>query len=115
MDVSLVEEWYRSYVDTFGGIFFPREHEPIMWWMETTPEPEKETTKTVLQVVFGACMIPQSDTSLITPRVLNRGLEKFEATGNMKFVERARRNGVNGYDVGRDIPTLEEMENFRQK
>jgi hypothetical protein len=106
---------YRSHVDTFGVLTFPREYEKIVQLMDTQMESEKETFKAVLQVVFGVCMIPQSDTSLITPRVLNRDLEKFESTGDMKFVERARRNGVNGWDVGRDIPTLEEMETFRRR
>jgi hypothetical protein len=106
---------YRSHVDTFGVITFPRENKQIIRLMDTTAEADKETFNALLQIVFGVCMIPQSDTSLIAPRVLHRDLEKFESTGDMKFVDRARRNGVNGWDVGRDIPTLEEMETFRQQ
>ena len=45
----------------------------------------------------------------------NRDKEKFDSTGNVKFIERARRNGVHGWAVGRDIPTLEEMEALRQQ
>ena len=106
---------YRSHVDTFGVVLFPRENEQIIRLLDKTPEADKETFKAVLQVVFGVCMIPQSDTSLIVPRVLNRDKEKFESTGDLKFVERARRNGITGWDVGRDIPTLEEMETFRRQ
>ena len=106
---------YRSHVDTFGVITFSREYDEIMRLVNSGSEAEAETYKVVLQIVFGVCMIPQSDTSLITPRVLNRDLEKFEATGDIKFVERAKRNGVIGWDVGRDIPTLEEMESLRQQ
>ena len=106
---------YRSHVDTFGVVLFPRKYEQIMQLLDTMAGSDRETTMTVLQIVFGVCMIPQSDTDLITPRVLNRDKEKFEATGDMKLVERARRNGVFGYDVGRDIPALEEMEVLRQQ
>jgi hypothetical protein len=60
-------------------------------------------------------MIPQEDSDLIKPLVLNRDKEHFESTGDMKYIERARRNGVNGWDVGRDIPTPEEMETLRQQ
>jgi len=111
-DDSLFIE-YRSNFDTFGVITFPREHEEIMRWLHS--DSDVEPTMTILQIIFGVCMIPQSDTSLITPRVLNRDLEKFEATGDIKFVERAKRNGVIGWDVGRDIPTMEEMESLRQQ
>ena len=107
---------YRSHVDTFGVILFPRENKSIMHLIgDTKAESDRDTNKVILQIVFGVCMIPQSDTSLITPRVLNRDKEKFEATGDMKFVERARRNGVNGWDIGRDIPTEEEMKTIRQQ
>jgi len=108
---------YRSHVDTFGVILFPREKETIMHLIgDTKEESDRETNKVVLQIVFGVCMIPQnSDSGLIKPLVLNRDKEKFEATGDVKFVERARRNGVNGWDVGWDVPTEEEMKILRQQ
>lgn len=113
-DNSLFIE-YRSHIDTFGALMFPREYGQIIQLLDKSTESEKETFKTVLQVVFGVCMIPQSDTTLILPRVLNRDADKFEATGDPKYVERARRNGVNGWDVGRDLPTAEEMEALREQ
>jgi hypothetical protein len=106
---------YRSDVDTFGVILFPRENRQIIRLLEKTAEEERETFKIVLQIVFGVCMIPQSDESLITPRVLNRDLEKFKSTGDQKYLDRAKRNGVYGWDVGCDIPTEAEMETYRQQ
>jgi hypothetical protein len=104
---------YRSHVDTFGIVLFPMETEQMMSFLDKAADAERETTKTLLQIVFGVCMIPHSDTSLITPRVLARDREKFESTGDTKYIDRARRNGVYGWDVGRDIPTQDEMQTFR--
>jgi hypothetical protein len=106
---------YRSSDNAYGMFVFPRENKQITYLLTKSPEADRETYKIILQIVFGVCMIPHADTSLVTPRVLSRDKEKFGSTGDMKFVERAKRNGVNGWDVGRDIPTLEEMETFRQQ
>jgi hypothetical protein len=106
---------YRSPADGYSMIIFPRENKQIIHLLYKTPEEDSETYKVVLQIVFGVCMIPQSDESLITPRVLNRDLEKFKATGDQKYLDRAKRNGVYGWDVGRDIPTEAEMETYRQQ
>ena len=106
---------YLSHLDTYGVILFPRENENIIRLLDKTPESEREGSKIILQIVFGVCMIPISDTSLIMPCVLNRDKEKFESTGDVKFVERARRNGVNGWDVGWDVPTEEEIKTLRQQ
>jgi hypothetical protein len=107
---------YRSHVDTFGVILFPREKETIMHLIgDTKEESDRETNKVVLQIVFGVCMIPHTETDLIKPLVLNRDKEKFAATGDVKFIDRAKRNGVHGWEIGRDIPTQEEMEILRQQ
>ena len=56
---------YRSDVDTFGVIMFPREKETIMHLIgDTKEESDRETNKVVLQIVFGVCMIPQADVDL---------------------------------------------------
>ena len=114
-DDSLFIE-YRSHVDTFGVIFFPRDNETIFRLIgNDNEESDRETSKIVLQIVFGVCMIPQSDSDLIKPLVLNRDKEKFEATGDIKFIDRAKRNGVHGWELGRDIPTEEEMATLREQ
>lgn len=114
-DDSLFIE-YRSHVDTFGVSTFPRKYNVIESMLNNlATDSERETTRTVMQIVFGVCMIPQSDTSLILPRVLNCDSDKFEATGDPKYIERAKQRGVVGWDVGRDLPTAEEMETLREQ
>jgi hypothetical protein len=98
-----------------GSLKFPRHHQSVLDWLETKPPVERDLLTQIMQIVFGVCMIPNSDSDLIKPLVLNRDKEKFESTGDMKYIERARRNGVNGWDVGRDVPTPEEMEILRQQ
>jgi len=107
---------YRSHVNTFGVFLFPREKETIMHLIgDTKEESDRETNKVVLQIVFGVCMIPQSDSGLIQPLVLNRDKEKFAATGDVKYIDRAKRNGVHGWEIGKDIPTPEAMVILRQQ
>ena len=114
-DVESLFVVYRSHIDTFGVILFSRENEQIIRLLDKQPESERQTTETVLQIVFGVCMIPHEDASLIKPLVLNRDKEKYASTGDLKFVERARRNGVVGWDIGKGIPTEAEMVILRQQ
>jgi len=114
-DVDSLFVVYRSHIDTFGVILFSRENEQIIRLLDKQPESERLTTETVLQIVFGICMIPTTDASLIKPLVLNRDKEKFAATGDVKYIDRAKRNGVHGWDIGKGIPTEEEMVILRQQ
>jgi hypothetical protein len=98
-----------------GYVKFPRVHRLLLDWIETIPQVERDVMTPIMQIVFGVCMIPQSDTDLIKPLVLNRDKEKFEATGDSKYIDRAKRNGVHGWEIGRDIPTPEEMAAFREQ
>jgi len=104
------------YTDNQRGYFkFPRVHRTVLDWIKTKSPVEQTLMSQTMQITFGVCAIPQSDTDLIKPLVLNRDKEKFDATGDVKFIERAKRNGVHGWDIGRDIPTPEEMETLRQQ
>jgi hypothetical protein len=98
-----------------GHIMFSRKSESIIDGLQSSPQVERDLLTQIMIIVFDVCMIPQSDTSLIKPLVLNRDKEKFEATGDMKYIDRAKRNGVHGWDVGKDIPTPEEMATLRQQ
>ena len=98
-----------------GSFKFPRCNQSILEWLPTIPQLERDLMTQIMQIVFGVCMIPQSDTELIKPLVLNRDKEKFAATGDPKFIDRAKRNGVYGWAVGCDIPTPEEMEALREQ
>ena len=98
-----------------GSFKFPRCNQSIFEWLQTIPQVEQDLMTQIMQIVFGVCMIPQSETDLIKPLVLNRDKEKFEATGDLKYIDRVKRNGVHGWELGRDIPTPEEMEIFRKQ
>jgi len=98
-----------------GSITFSRQSKSIIDGLQKTPQVERDLLTQIMVIVFGVCMIPHSDTSLIKPLVLNRDKEKFEATGDLKYIDRARRNGVHGWDIGKDIPTPEEMKILRQQ
>jgi hypothetical protein len=114
-DVDSLFIEYRSHIDTFGVFLFPRKYEQIMQILESVSESHRETQMTVLQIVFGVCLIPQSDTDAIVPIVLNRDREKFEATGDVKYIDRAKRRGVHGWEIGKKNATSEEVEAFRQQ
>ncbi len=45
----------------------------------------------------------------LRPIVLEKDKEKFLKSGDKKYVDKARRYGINGYDVGSEIPTSEEI------
>jgi hypothetical protein len=118
MVADLGKRLYVGFVhadNTRSFIQYPREYKTLIDRLKTMPEDEQDLTTQIMKIVFGVCMIPQTDSDLIKPLVLNRDKEKYESTGDVKFIERARRNGVNGWEVGQDIPTPEEMETFRQQ
>ena len=98
-----------------GFIQFPRISQTILNHHKTQSKADQNLSTQIMQIAFGVCMIPQSDTDLIQPLVLNRDKDKFASTGDIKFIERARRNGVHGWEIGRDIPTPEEMKTLRQQ
>jgi len=98
-----------------GSFKFPRNHQSILEWLPTILPLERDLMTQIMQIVFGVCIIPQADASLIKPLVLNRDKEKFAATGDPKYIDRAKRNGVHGWELGRDIPTPEEMETLREQ
>jgi len=111
---SLIVEFV--YTDNQRGYFkFPRDHQTVLDRVKSMPPVEQNLATQAMQIAFGVCMISQSDTDLIKPLVLNRDKEKFDATGDIKFIDRARRRGVHGWEIGRDIPTPEEMEALRQQ
>lgn len=48
------------------------------------------------------CLL-ESDPEIISPDVLSKDQDKFDQTGDQKFVEKAHRRGKVGWDVGRHI------------
>ena len=98
-----------------GFFLFPRKYPSLIDYLKTEPDADQSMTNQIMQIVFGVCMIPQTDSTLIKPLVLNRDKGKFEATGDLKYIDRAKRNGVYGWELGRDIPTPEEMKTLREQ
>ncbi len=50
-----------------------------------------------------AIALLSNDPGLVIPEVLNADQDKYAATGDLKYVEKAKRRGVVGWSVGRDI------------
>ena len=114
LETRMIVEWI-TLEGKRGVTRFLRTCTTITDWLPQQGEADREILKSIMQVVFGVCMIPQSDTDLIEPLVLNRDKEKYAATGDPKYIDRAKRNGMNGWNLGRNIPTPEEMEEFREQ
>ena len=51
------------------------------------------------------CLL-ENDPEIITPDVLSKDREKFEETGDQKYVEKAHRRGKVGWDVGRHVEVI---------
>jgi hypothetical protein len=56
----------------------------------------------LIKLILTICMLG-NDHSIIQPDVLSKDREAWEATGDWKYVERARRRGKNGWEIGRNI------------
>jgi hypothetical protein len=51
-------------------------------------------------------VLMKSDPDFVTRDVLNADRERFEKTGDPKYIERAKRRGVNGFSIGREFETI---------
>jgi hypothetical protein len=56
----------------------------------------------LFKLVISLCMLG-NDPTIIQPDVLSKDREAWEATGDWKYVEKARRRGKNGWEIGRNI------------
>lgn len=73
-------------------------------------EKEKDPRVRIIgQSLFGILAIGD-DPDIIKPVVLQADSRKYEETQDEKYVNKARRRGVIGFDVGPDIPTREEFQ-----
>jgi len=74
-----------------------------------------ETTLKAVRLVL-ACLLledTKDDDSLITPDVLSKDRQKYDATGDQKCVDRARRRGRIGFDVGRKFEDRSKSPHWR--
>src|SRR5690606_18999202 len=57
-----------------------------------------------LRIVVSCCLLSQDkEEGLIVPDVLAADREKFERSGDMKYVDKAKRRGKIGWDVGKKL------------
>jgi hypothetical protein len=68
----------------------------------TGPECTRVVTTELLKIIISLCMLGK-DPSIIQPVVLSKDRRAWEATGDWKYVEKARRRGVYGWEIGRNI------------
>jgi hypothetical protein len=57
----------------------------------------------IFKLIISLSMLSKDPSILIQPDVLSKDRQAWEETGDWKYVERARRRGKNGWEIGRNI------------
>lgn len=65
-------------------------------------------TNQFTQLIFGVLAIGDNP-DIVKPVALKADVQKYELTGDEKYIEKARRRGVIGFDIGEDIPTKAQL------
>jgi hypothetical protein len=65
------------------------------------------------RILFLLALLSSDDEKLFQRLILDRDKDKFDLVNAEKFWERAKRNGRYGWDVGKDLPTRDELEEFK--
>jgi len=65
------------------------------------------------RILVMLALLADDDPKLFERIVLDRDQEKFDLKEAEKFWKRAKNNGMYGWDVGKNIPTREEVERFK--
>lgn len=65
------------------------------------------------RILILLALLSSDDEKLFQRLVLDRDRNKFDRENAEKFWDRAKRNGRYGWDVGKDIPTPEELEEYK--
>lgn len=76
-------------------------------------ERDTECFRFTARILLLLALLSNDDEKLFQRLVLERDKDKFDRENAEKFWDRAKRNGRYGWDVGRDIPTREELEEFK--
>jgi len=63
----------------------------------------EETMRDCMRIVCSIQLLDQGDSDLIMPQVLTKDLAKYERTKDPKYVEKARRRGKHGWDIGKGL------------
>ena len=59
-------------------------------------------SRTLDRAAGGGCLL-ENDPEIISPDVLSKDRDKFDRTGEQKYVDKAHRRGKVGWDVGRHV------------
>ena len=62
----------------------------------------------LIKIIIGLSAIVNNP-DIVKPIPLSKDREKYEKTLDPKYIEKARRRGVFGFDVGKDIPTQDDI------
>ncbi len=58
--------------------------------------------RTLDRAAGGGCLL-ENDPEIVSPDVLSKDRDKFDRTGEQKYVDKAHRRGKVGWDVGRHV------------
>jgi hypothetical protein len=59
-------------------------------------------------------LISKGDTELIKPSIISKFADKYNKTGNEEYVQKSKNRGFYGWDIGRDLPTQEQIEKMKE-
>jgi hypothetical protein len=66
-----------------------------------------------LSVVLGSLLLDVEDRSLVNPVLLNKDLPKLSRIGEVEAIDRAKRRGVIGWDLGRSLESVCRSAHYR--
>lgn len=73
-----------------------------------------QLSQSIPRIIYALYLV-KNNPDIVSSRVLAKDLDKFQATGDPKYIEKAHRLGVFGYDIGKDIPTKADIERMRKE
>lgn len=93
-----------AYMDDGYG-FFPLNRKTF----KNNRDKEDPRVRLLGRILFGILAIGD-DPEIVKPIILQADKRKYEETKDPKYIDKARRRGVIGFDLGPDIPTQEEVQ-----
>ena len=107
-DYSGYEHRYDDIDDKLRGMA-EASPSPPGWYEAMTnlgPESTEKDRLDVYQAIHRSGCLLEDDPEIVNPEVLADDRAKYEASGDQKYVEKARRRGKFGWDVGRHIEVI---------
>lgn len=71
-------------------------------------------TQSIPRIIYALYLV-KNNPDIVTPRALAKDRDKYQATGDEKYIAKAHRLGVFGYDIGKDIPTRADIDRMRKE